>query len=156
MKWPSTCLQWYLLLWNLFSLLLIQPLHLLMLTVCMEYILPSLLVIYVFIFKACALLTTSNWVLDFKSSFSNLCLLIGILVYFHLIIDIVCTWSSLLRLAFCLLFLFFSVLLLLSYFCFYQIFLLFHFHFFLGILALYFCTFKSCCSRDYICILNLD
>lgn len=116
MKWPSTCLQWYLLLWNLFSLLLIQPLHLLMLTVCMEYILPSLLVIYVFIFKACALLTASNWVLDFKSSFNNLCLLIGILVYFHLIIDMVVLRSSLLRLAFCLLFLFFSVLLLLSYF----------------------------------------
>lgn len=118
MKWPSTCLQWYLLLWNLFSLLLIQPLHLLMLTVCTEYILPSLLllVVYVCIFKACVLLTASNWVLDFKSSFNNLCLLIGILVYFHLIIDMVVLRSSLLRLAFCLLFLFFSVLLLLSYF----------------------------------------
>lgn len=156
MKWPSTCLQWYLLLWNLFSLLLIQPLHLLMLTVCMEYILPSLLllVIYVFIFKACVLLTASNWVLDFKSSFNNLCLLIGILVYFHLIIDMVVLRSSLLRFVFCLVSFFlysFPVL-----FCFNQIFLLFHFHFFLGILALYFCTFKSCCSRDYICILNLD
>ena len=57
-----------------------------MLTVCTEYILSSfLLLVYIFIFKACILLTAYNWVLDFKSGFDNLCLLIGTLVYLHLI-----------------------------------------------------------------------